>query len=85
LIKTLKMVAASVALLGMPAFAPSVWADENIEYPSVRPNHPFQRSFRTGRFVLIPPYRHAFPIRVFSTPQQPPYYNVPPYEVISPY
>jgi hypothetical protein len=84
-IKTFSLAAATCALLAIPAVAPSASADENIEYPATRPNYPFQRSRLTGRAVVIPPYRHVFPIRVFSTPQQPPYYNVPPYAVISPY
>ncbi len=65
------------------AFTPAL--AENIEYPAPTPHYPFQRSFRTRRIVVIPPYRHLFRVRVYSTPQQQPYYNVPPYPVISPY
>ena len=61
------------------------FADEDIAYPATIPNYPFHRSFRTDQALVIPPYRHVFPVRVFTTPQQQPYYNVPPYSVVSPY
>ncbi len=54
-------------------------------YPAPTPGYPFQRSFLTGRAVLIPPYRHPFPVRVYTTPPTQPYYNVPPYAVVAPY
>lgn len=55
------------------------------EYPAPTPLYPFQRSTLTGRAVVIPPYRRPFPIRVYTTPPRPPYYNVPPYAVVAPY
>ena len=55
------------------------------EYPAPTPGYPFQRSFLTGRAVIIPPYRYPFPVRVYTTPPTQPYYNVPPYAVVSPY
>ena len=60
-------------------------AEPNIEYPAPTPGYPFQRDRLTKRRVYIPPYHHTFRVRVYTTPQQPPYYNVPPYRVISPY
>ena len=60
-------------------------AEQYQEYPAPMPFYPFQRSALTGRFVFIPPYSRPFPVRVYTTPPQPPFYNVPPYAVISPY
>ena len=65
-------------------FAPAL-ADDNIEYPAPTPFYPFQRSTLTRRIVTIPPYRYPFRVRLYSTPQQQRYYNVPPYPVITPY
>ena len=78
--KTFWMSALATSILAIPAFA-----DPDIEYPAGRPNISIHRSTRTGRVVVIPPYRHLFQVRVFTTPQRDPYYNVPPYAVISPY
>ena len=64
--------------------APAIAAD-NYQYPAPTPHYPFQRSFLKRRVVIVPPYAHPFRIRVYTTPQQQPYYNVPPYPVISPY
>lgn len=55
------------------------------EYPAPTPFYPFQRSYLTGHAICIPPYRRPFPIHVYTTPQQEPYYNVPPYAVAAPY
>lgn len=60
-------------------------AQDYPEYPAPTPLYPFQRSVLTGRAVFIPPYRRPFPVRVYTTPPRPPYYNVPPYAVIAPY
>ena len=60
-------------------------AGQYAEYPAPTPDYPFQRSTLTGRAVIIPPYERAFPVRVYSTPPQQPYYNVPPYAVVAPY
>lgn len=60
-------------------------AQQYNEYPAPTPGYPFQRSVLTGRAVVIPPYPRLFPVRVYTTPPQPPYYNVPPYAVIAPY
>lgn len=71
------------ALLVLCASAPVL--AEDIEFPADRPNIAIPRSYLTGEAVVIPPYRHLFRVRVFTTPQRDPYYNVPPYAVISPY
>lgn len=71
------------ALLAVSVSTP-VLAD-TIEFPVDRPNIAIKRSFLTGETVVIPPYDHLFRVRVFTTPQRDPYYNVPPYAVISPY
>ena len=68
---------ATVALVA-PALA------ESIEYPAYVP-YPFQRAHRTRHYVRLVPYERPFVVRRFTTPQQPPYYNVPAYRVISPY
>ncbi len=60
-------------------------AQQYLEYPAPTPGYPFPRSVPTGRAVVIPPYEKPFPVRVYSTPPRQPYYNVPPYAVISPY
>lgn len=78
-IKTLSTIAC-LAACAVPATA-----DDYKEYPAPTPFYPFQRSVLTGHAVVIPPYRRPFPIRVYTTPPQQPYYNVPPYAVISPY
>ena len=68
----------TVCALAAPALA------ESIEYPAYVP-YPFQRAHRTRHLVRLVPYERPFLVRSFTTPQQPPYYNVPPYKVISPY
>ena len=73
-----------LGLLGVAAIVAPALA-ENIEYPAPTPHYPFQRSILTRRLVVIPPYRRPFRVRLYSTPQQQPYYNVPPYRVITPY
>ncbi len=78
--KTAIAAAALAVLVAAPALA-----GDYIEFPAPTPHYPFRRSTLTGRAVVIPPYRTPFPIRVYTTPPQPPYYNVPPYAVISPY
>lgn len=76
------------SLLGLALMVISVapaYAQQGLEYPAPIPGFPFQRSVLTGRAVVIPPYDRPFPVRVYSTPPQPPYYNVPPYAVVAPY
>lgn len=70
--------------LALGCIAPAA-AQHYIEFPAPTPGYPFQRSVLTGRAVVIPPYDRAFPVRVYTTPPQPPYYNVPPYAVVAPY
>ena len=74
--------AAAIMTVGaaLPAFA-----SDYPDYPAPIPHYPFRRSYRTGQFVAIPPYRIPFVVRVYTTPPQPPYYNVPPYAVAAPY
>lgn len=75
-------VLASAGLLS-PGLTASAWADDYIEYPADLHGYPFQRSYLTGRAICIPPYRRPFPVRIYTTPPQPPYYNAPPYAVIT--
>ena len=63
----------------LPAFAQNY-----TQFPAPYP-YPFQRSYASGRFVVVPPYRRPFVVRTYTTPPQQPYYNVPPYSVIAPY
>ena len=72
----------SAALL---ASAAPVAAQEYGEYPAPTPGYPFQRSTLTDKKVFVPPYRRPFRVRVYTAPPLQPYYNVPPYAVISPY
>lgn len=74
-----------LSILAISALVGPALAEEYIEYPAPTPFYPFQRSTLTGEAVLIPPYDRPFPIRVYTTPQQQPYYNVPPYAVVAPY
>lgn len=71
-------------MLASGCIAPA-FAQNYIEYPAPTPGYPFQRSVLTGRAVVIPPYDRPFPVRVYHTPPRPPYYNVPPYAVVTPY
>lgn len=71
-------------MLAAGCVAPAA-AQQYLEFPAPTPGYPFQRSVLTGRAVVIPPYDRPFPVRVYSTPPQSPYYNVPPYAVVSPY
>lgn len=69
----------------LTASAAAATAQQYTGYPAPTPFYPFQRSTLTGRAVVIPPYDRVFPVRVYSTPPQQPYYNVPPYAVVAPY
>ncbi len=73
------------ALVVLAAGTLPAGAEHYQEYPAPTPFYPFQRSALTGKAVIIPPYNKPFPVRVYTTPPQPPFYNVPPYAVISPY
>ena len=68
----------------LAATAMPVWAEGYIAFPAPVPL-PLPHSQATGPLVAIPPYRHAFVVRTYTTPPQQPYYNVPPYAVIAPY
>ncbi len=74
-----------LGLVVAATLVPPALAEENIEFPAPTPYYPFQRSILTRRRVHIPPYAHPFRVRIYTTPQQQPYYNVPPYRVITPY
>lgn len=78
--KTSCLAALVVATWAVPAFA-----DESTEFPLTTPAYPFQRSALSGEAVVIAPYRHRFSIRIYTTPQQAPYYNIPSYAVVAPY
>ena len=73
------------ATVFIAACASPVAAYDYTEYAAPTPFYPFQRSFLSGQAVVIPPYHRSFPVRIYTTPPQQPYYNVPPYAVISPY
>ena len=79
----MKMILAAAVMTVGAAF-PAL-ASDYLEYPAPIPHYPFRRSYRTGQLVAIPPYRVPFVVRVYTTPPQPPYYNVPPYAVVAPY
>lgn len=74
-----------LAMVTAVGAAVPAYAGEYAEFPAPTPFYPFKRSALTGRAVVIPPYRRVFPVRVYTTPPQPPYYNVPPYAVVAPY
>lgn len=81
--KTLCLASAATVMVAAVTLAAPARAG-NIEYPAYVP-YPFHRSHKTRRIVRIIPYDQPFHVRVFTTPQQPPYYNVPAYRVISPF
>ena len=54
------------------------------EFPAPQ-DYPFRRSILTRPRVLIRSYEQAFRVRIYTTPPQQPFYNVPPYAVITPY
>lgn len=73
-------------LAAIALFAPSAAAAQNYtQFPAPIPWQRAQHSYLSGAAVVIPPYPCPFPIRVYTTPPQPPYYNVPPYAVVAPY
>ena len=74
-----------LATLAAIFLATPVLADEYIEFPVEPWAQSIKRSDLTHRAVVLPYYRHVFQVRVYTTPPQPPYYNVPPYEVLTPY
>ena len=76
------LLSAIVVLVGATA---SAEVQQYTEFPAPTPFYPVERSTLTGRAVIIPPYAQPFPVRVYSTPPQQPYYNVPPYAVVAPY
>ena len=78
--KNLCFVVAMAAIGTAPASAQS-----DREFPAPTPFYPFSRSVPTERSVFIPPYHRPFTVRVYTTPAQQPFYNVPPYSVVSPY
>lgn len=78
--KTLCLAALTCMTLAAPALAV-----DYIEFPRNTPGYPFERSYLSGQAVVIPPYPYPFPLRVYTTPPQQPYYNVPPYPVVAPY
>lgn len=75
----------SGALLALAIAPMTAQAQNYTQFPSPVLNQNVQHSWLTGRTICIPPYERPFPVRVYSTPQMPPYYNVPPYWVVSPY
>lgn len=54
------------------------------EYPAPEA-YPFRHSTLAPQLVTIPPYDQPFRVRVYTTPPRQPFYNVPPYAVITPY
>lgn len=79
------MKALLIGSLAVLSIAGPASASEYGQYPAPTAFYPFQRSYLIGEAVFIPPYRRPFPIRVYTTPPQQPYYNVPPYAVVAPY
>ncbi len=77
----LRLMFAAVVIGALPA---SASADSYIEYPAPEA-YPLQRSTLTPEAVVIPPYDQAFRVRVYTTPPRQPFYNLPPYAVITPY
>ena len=74
-----RMILAAALLAAAPAVA-----GPYAEYPAPT-DYPFQRSVLTPRRVVIPPYEEPFRVRVYTTPPQQPFTNVPAYGVITPY
>ena len=73
-----------VALLAVASFAGSASAEDYGELPAPTPFAPLPYSIRTGEVVFVPPFG-LLPVRVYATPAQGPFYNVPPFKVVAPY
>jgi hypothetical protein len=73
-----------IALLAGSAFATAAAAQDYAQYPAPSLQDPLPQSYLTGAYAIVPPYG-PLPIRVYTTPPNGPYYNVPPYRVIAPY
>ena len=80
----MKILTGLAVLMMMASAAITAAAETYLEFPAPTP-YPFQRSYLTGRVYVIPPYRHLFVQRVFTTPPEQPLYNVPPYSVVAPF
>jgi hypothetical protein len=72
-----------IAFVAIVATIPAC-AEDYGQYPAPLPYARAPRSFLTGQYVVVPPYG-PLPVRVYTTPPNGPFYNVPPYRVIAPF
>ena len=73
-----------IACLVGAAVATPACAEDYGQYPAPTPYGVFPQSVLTGQVAFVPPYG-PLPVRIYTTPPQGPFYNVPPYKVIAPY
>ncbi|WP_158808219.1 hypothetical protein [Beijerinckia sp. L45] len=73
-----------IAILATAAVAAPACAEDYGQYPAPVPFASLPQSRLTGDVVIMPPYG-PLPVRVYTTPPNAPFYNVPPYRVIAPY
>lgn len=78
------MKALATVLLAASGLAYPAYAQEHGGLPAPTPFAPFPSSVRTPEFVIVPPFG-PLPVRIYTTPSQGPFYNVPPYRVVAPY
>jgi hypothetical protein len=78
------MKALIIATLAGAACSVPAFAEDYGQYPAPIPFATLPQSYPTGDVVIVPPYG-PLPIRVYTTPPNGPFYNVPPYRVIAPY
>jgi hypothetical protein len=77
--RTLLIAALAGTVIAVPAHA-----EDYGQYPAPVPFAPLPQSTLTRDLVIVPPYG-PLPIRVYTTPPNGPFYNVPPYRVLAPY
>lgn len=78
------MKAFAAILFAATIITTAVCAADYGQLPAPTPDAPFPASFLAGEYAVVPPYG-ALPVRIYTTPGQGPFYNVPPYRVVAPY
>lgn len=73
-----------IAILVGAAAAVPAYAEDYGQYQAPVTFAAFPQSYLSGEQVILPPYG-PLPVRIYTTPPNGPFYNVPPYRVIAPY
>lgn len=91
MLKTMLFGAVAAMIAATPAMAGGYWHGGHLRHWHRYPNYaaalPYGWPFvaYTRSTAYIPAADAVLPVRVYYIPQQPPYYNVPPYLVVAPY